>query len=67
MFNGELYAQRFQKLIYLYLFTDYFMKISLQSGTNTGADDSGARLIIKVKGNQYRWLAGGYDPEIGHL
>ena len=26
--NGELYAQRFQKLIYLHLFTDCFMKIS---------------------------------------
>ena len=31
MLNGELYAQRLQKLIYLYLFTDCFMKISLQS------------------------------------
>ena len=30
MLNGELYAQRLQKLIYLYLFTDCFMKISLQ-------------------------------------
>ena len=29
--NGELYAQRLQKLIYLYLFTDCFMQISLQS------------------------------------
>ena len=29
--SGELYAQRLQKLIYLYLFTDCFMKISLQS------------------------------------
>ena len=29
--NGELYAQRFQKLIYLHLFTDCFMKISPQS------------------------------------
>ena len=26
--NGELYAQRFQKLIYLHLFTDCFMKSS---------------------------------------
>ena len=26
--SGELYAQRLQKLIYLYLFTDCFMKIS---------------------------------------
>ena len=25
--DGELYAQRFQKLIYLHLFTDCFMKI----------------------------------------
>ena len=29
--NGKLYAQRLQKLIYLHLFTDCFMKISLQS------------------------------------
>ena len=31
--SGDLYAQRLQKLIYLYLFitTDCFMKISLQS------------------------------------
>ena len=31
MLNGEVYAQRFQKLIYLHLLTDCFMKISLQS------------------------------------
>ena len=31
LLNGELYAQRFQKLIYLHLCTDCFMKISLQS------------------------------------
>ena len=30
MLNGELYAQRFQKLTYLYLFTDCLLKISLQ-------------------------------------
>ena len=29
--NGELYAQKLQNLIYLHLFTDCFMKISLQS------------------------------------
>ena len=29
--NVELYAQRLQKLIYLHLFTDCFMKISIQS------------------------------------
>ena len=29
--NGELYAPRLQKLIYLHLSTDCFMKISLQS------------------------------------
>ena len=23
--------------------------------------------VIKVKGHQYRWLAGGYDLEIGHF
>ena len=38
----------------------------------TGADDltlylSGARVIIKVSGHQHRWLAGGYDLEIGHF
>ena len=26
--NGELYAQRLQKVIYMYLFTDYFMHVS---------------------------------------
>ena len=31
VFNGELYAQRLQKLIYLHLLTGWFMKISLQS------------------------------------
>ena len=25
------------------------------------------RVIIKVKGYQYQWLAGGYDLEIGHF
>ena len=29
--NAELCAQRFQKLIYLHVFTDCFMKISPQS------------------------------------
>ena len=29
--NSELYAKRLQKLIYLYLFTDCFMKISIPS------------------------------------
>ena len=29
--NEELYAQKFQKVIYLHLFTGCFMKISLQS------------------------------------
>ena len=28
---------------------------------------TGAWAIIKVKGHQHRWLAGGYDLEIGHL
>ena len=27
----------------------------------------GARAIIKVSGHQYRWLAGGYNLEIGHF
>ena len=26
-----------------------------------------AWVIIKVKGHQYQWLAGGYDLEIGHF
>ena len=26
-----------------------------------------ARVIVKVKGHQHRWLAGGYDLEIGHV
>ena len=28
---------------------------------------AGARAIIKVSGHQHRWLAGGYDLEIGHF
>ena len=27
---------------------------------------AGTQAIIKVSGHQYQWLAGGYDPEIGH-
>ena len=30
VFSGELYTQRFRKLIYLHLFTNCFMKISPQ-------------------------------------
>ena len=36
----------------------------------TGTDDpslASARAIIKVSGHQDRWLAGGYDLEIGHF
>ena len=36
----------------------------------TGTDDHslyGTREIIRVSGHQYRWLAGGYDLEIGHF
>ena len=38
----------------------------------TDADDLtlwllSARVIIKVKSHQHRWLAGGYDLEIGHF
>ena len=37
----------------------------------TGRDDHSlrapVRVIIKVKGHQYLWLAGGYDLEIGHF
>ena len=32
-----------------------------------GHNHFGTRAIIKVLGNQYRWLAGGYDLEIGHF
>ena len=39
----------------------------------TGADDPAlsiarapVRAIIKMKGHQHWWLAGGYDLEIGH-
>ena len=28
---------------------------------------TGVQAIIKVKGHQHQWLAGGYDLEIGHL
>ena len=28
---------------------------------------TGTQAIIKVGGHQYRWLAGGYDLEIGHF
>ena len=41
----------------------------------TGADDPALSLLpdcqqramIKVKGHQYQWLAGGYDLEVGHF
>ena len=36
----------------------------------TDADDhllAGAQAIIKVSGHQYRWLADGYDLEVGHF
>ena len=36
----------------------------------TDTDDpslTGARAIINVSGYQYRWLASGYDLEIGHF
>ena len=37
LLNGELYAQRLQKLIYLHLSTDCFMTISLQlTGPGSG-------------------------------
>ena len=35
----------------------------------TGTDDpslTGTQAIIKVSGHQHRWLAGGYDLDIGH-
>ena len=49
-------------------------KIVLFPGPNhlpaTGTDDwplTVDRTIIKVSGDQYRWLSGGYDLEIGHF
>ena len=36
-------------------------------GMRTLPDTSGARSKIKVSGYQYRWLAGGYDLEIGQF
>ena len=36
----------------------------------TSTDDpslAGARAILKVSGQQYQWLAGGYDLEIGQF
>ena len=40
----------------------------------TGTDDStlittqaSVRVIIKVKRHQHRWLAGGYNLEVGHF
>ena len=37
--------------------------------TTSAADPSltGAQAIIRVSGHQRRWLAGGYDLEIGHF
>ena len=32
-----------------------------------GLTVAGTREIIKESGHQYRWLAGGYDLEIGHF
>ena len=29
--------------------------------------NAGARMIIKAKGHQHQWLAGGYDLERGHF
>ena len=37
--NGEFYAQRLQKVIYLHLFIDYVMKISLQLSEQICSDD----------------------------
>ena len=64
--NGELYAQRLQKLTYLYLLTGCFMKISLQSSeqsvvglqsnnnniisTSVGLGVIQSRKIFKMKG-----------------
>ena len=37
------------------------------SSVKGSIEAAGARVIIKVLGHQYRWSAGGYDLEIGHI
>ena len=38
--SGELYAQRFQKFIYVHLFTDCFMKISQNRQNKSSCNDN---------------------------
>ena len=49
--NGELYAQRCQKLIYLHLFTDCFMKISFWALEQTQCSDDSGEICMKQYGN----------------
>ena len=52
--NGELYAQRFEKLIYLHLFTDCFMKISFWPLEQTQCSDDSGEICMKQCGNKCR-------------
>ena len=60
VFIAELYAQRLQKLIYLHLLTDCFMKISLPSSEQTyrlyvlGYLCSSGKLTVLVKVRTFR-------------
>ena len=58
MLNENLYAQRLQKLIYLHLPTDCFMKISLHS---TGEEIVGKDLCYKFC-HDYTGLPNLYAP-----
>ena len=49
------------------LFTGKGKGICLESRYPCDSTCSGTGAIIKVSGHQYRWLAGGYDLEIGHF
>ena len=42
----------------------YFQVVTTSTDNQSLAD---ALAIITVTGHQYRWLAGGYDLEIGHF
>ena len=44
----------------------YYITLNKTSRYPQG-NNHGARAIIKVLGHQYKWLAGGYELEIGHF
>ena len=49
--NGELHAQRLQKLIYLYLLTDYFIGINLRTKI---CSDDWREFFMKQSVNKFR-------------